>query len=523
MRNSGGRNVTLALAVALLLGVFAPTYAECLPTSGIFRGIYHRDRFGDRRFLFFEIPESLQAAFDVYEGKYIEVEVTKGEQSMNPGNVTLLAIGKITQLPAAKVAITASIVPENVTGEAPFQVLVRVRNLDDKVLELCPGIHLLLRSDPAATGAGDGWRYPYGAFSWHSRNPVASPLWRRHHILGHPADQATRIRLAPGETMPWAVVFDEGLGAGRYELEASIRLGDSEPVPVAAWASLDVGTGMQAPRETSTALRLTHSLGEPDAEWVSMQLCLSNEGVDRRAIPECLDRGTATLWAGRLRGYTDDGMELPLTFDYPLHNAMGPPEGAWQIIDIPRDGLRMSMRFRPESWFPPAPLKRVTCEILTDSGLESFTITDAFQDTVFSPPPPFGEVKHGVKCRIRTHKQTYARDESIRIYWQVANIDQVAVVFRSDDGWRVTVDGKDVLSPYDGGVVWGWALPRGPYAPDEHYIDLGHLKLAPGRHSVQLVCRGSGPSHYKNANGELIPVFKGSLRSNSTGFVVEQD
>lgn len=501
--------------IVALLAMVCSVRAELLPTTGTFKGIYHQDRFGGRHFLFFNIPEELYSAFEKYNGKYIEVEVLKGEQPMNPGNVTIESIGTIAELFPPGITLTASVAPASPVAGTPCQVIVQAQNTGDKHVDLRPGIRVLLRGSPVSTGPPVTWSYsPIN--TWHLRNLVKSIPWQRHHILGHPADHVSKIELAPGESLPWAISFDQGVPAGRYELEAGLAIeGNDERTPVAAWVSLDVGTVAGEENLGRTTLNLAHSPFKTGPEWVAVQLNLTNEEDSKaRAIPQCMDHGKVPLWAGRLHGYAQDGVEVPLTFDYPLDHAMGPPEGMWQPTLIPREGLQMTMKFRAESWFQPAPLKTLTCDILTDRGLETFTITDAFENRLFSPPPPFGETKNGVKCRSRAQKENYKQNETIRLYWQVVNVDQVPVTCRSKDGWQVRIDGKNVKSAYNADRVWGWATEQGPYWPDEYFIDLKDVTLTPGRHSVQLVCKGSMQRFYKNANGAKIPVFKGSLLSN---------
>lgn len=544
------------------LAIVCSAQAELLPTTGTFKGIYHQDRFGGRHFLFFNIPEELHSAFDRYNGKYIEADVLKGEQPINPGYVNIKSIGTITELPQPGIKLTASVTPVSPLADTPCQVIVQARNIGAKRVEFGPGVKILFRSPPVSTGTPAVWSYSPTS-TWHLRNLVKSIPWRRHHILGHPTDHVSKIELAPGESMTWALSMDQGVPEGQYEIEAGLEIEDNdERITVAAWAVLDVGTAAAEENLKRTTLNLAHSPFETGSEWVSVQLHLTNEkGSKPRKIPQCLDHGKVPLWAGRLHGFTKErpfegadprsepayvelrrgrqdatvglpratgqngsprksnkvtteGVEVPLTFDYPIGHTKGPPEGVWRPTLITREGLKMTMTFRTESWFQPAPIKTLTCDILTDRGLETFLITDSYEDRLFSPLPPFGEVKNGVKCRFRTQKETYKQNEPIRLYWQVINVDQVPVMCRSKDGWQVRIDGKRVKSAYNADRLWGWATEQGPYRPDEYFIDLKDVTLTPGEHSVQLVCKGSGWRSYKNANGAEIPVFKGSLVSN---------
>jgi len=522
--------LTGALVAALLVAVLPASRAELLPTSGTFEGIYHRDRFGVGRFGFFIVHPSLHPKLAEFEGRYIRVEVAGGAQPYNPGPAVMTRVGKIVELPQPPVRLELTTVPHPAGEGQPCQVLLRVGNAGQAPLTL--------RSDPVTVALRRGGEpradvqdtfggYRRGQFAaetgkWQLRSVAKSTPWRRHHILGHPSDWVPRVTIQPGETFPFCLALDKGLAKGQYEIAArlSLHLDADKPVPVAGWLALDVPTNPQDTRpQIPSALRLRPSAFRVRDEWTAVDLRLTNGGPQPRWIPQCTDNERALLWLGRLHGTTREGKEIPLTFSYPKGSSKGSPE-ACTMARVPPEGLQTTIEFRPESAFSESPVARLTCEILTDRGLETFVLADAFTDRTFAAPPPFGTARNGLKVRIRTHRQACEPKGLLRIYWQLVNLHQKPLVLRSAGGWRVEIDGRTLARPYKD-TVWGWAMSYDHYRPEEHYIDLRGLDLAPGDHTVKLFCRSVG-GHYKNANGKRIPAYSGTVASNVFRFTVAE-
>jgi len=502
-----------------------------LPTEGTFRDFYHRDRFGVARFKFFLVHPSLLPKLAPYEGRYIEVEVTKGIQPVNPGPAIMLEVGRVVELPQPPVKLALSTVPSSLGEQRPCQLLLRVRNTGEAPLTLEPNqVTLSLRH--AAEDRQDredifGSGYKQNQFAataggWQLRSIALSVPWRRHHILGHPSDCIPRLTLGPGEVFPFCIALDNGLAKGRYEVGGgvSLYLDRDKPAPASAWLAFDVPGPERAEPEANSGLRLTHSPFRLKDEWASVNLRLANEGTEPRSIPQCLDNEAVRLWVGRLHGFSRDGGEVPLTFNYPVGGSKGSPDSC-RIVRVPKSGLETALEFRAESMFSDAPIARLSCDILTDRGLETFPVADDFKDETFAAPPPFGPEKGGLKLRIRTHHASYAPNQLIRLYWQLVNLEQKPLVLRASGGWRVEMDGRTVAKPGKDSVS-GWATERGPYPPQEHWIELQDLSLAPGRHTVRLICESGSPLRptYTNADGKEISISRGVLESNAFEFAV---
>ena len=522
---------TIAVLVCVLT-VFSTSHGETLPTTGTFRGIYHKDRFGVARFKFFVVHPSLFPKLDKYEGKYIEVEVTKGSQPMNPGPSVMLAVGKVRELQQPPVRITIQTLASSIRQSEHFQILVNVQNTGRTPIQFRPNNMLvaLNMSQKSAdtrkdfvTGAYARDKFAQRAGRWQLRSVAKSEPWRRHHILGHPSDHVGRVQLGEQQTFPFVVLLEKGVGKGKYEIEARLTLeGKKKLIPVAGWHAFDFPPARNVAGRGASALRLSASQFRTENEWTSCQLVVKNSGADARFLPQCADSGNVRLWLGRLRGYSRKGDEIPLTFDWPDQHSKGPPSKPWTMTEIAPEGLVSRLAFRPESYFPKQPIENIECDLLTDRGIESFVLTRNFTDKAFVVPPGFGPAARGVRCRIRTHKGVYRQGERIRVFWQVENLDQKPITMVSKDGgWLVKVDGARVAKPYNASAVWGWATPRGPYAPDEFWLELDSAQLKPGKHVIQLACKGTG-GWYKNVNGKNIAILKGALTSNDYELTIQK-
>jgi len=517
--------------------------AELLPSQGTFKGIYHRDRAGVGRFSFFFVHRSLLQSFDKHEGEYIKVEVRKAVQPMNPGPSVIHEVGEIKRLPAPPLSITVQVLPAGIRTNSAVQVLARVRNTGQNTVRIMPSSMTvgIARTVPAAAARMDFLHSGYAAGQFMNsrkrqlRSLVLSVPWRRHHIIGSPADVVPRTILSPGESLPFVLALDNGLDPGDYEAEAMLHVAvKDQQVPVAAWHAFSTplgeasGPGERLALTMSTARvvdqwwRFYDKGFRTRHRWYVSNLVLSNATDTVRALPECRHSGGGKLWLGRLLGWSRENNPVPLTFDYPRNSSMGPPGTPCRMATF-RQGntARSEIRFRTMSFFPERPLARITCRLLTDRGLETFTVSDSFADRLFVPPPDFGPGTRGVKCRVRTDSATYQQGQGVLLFWQIVNAKQDPVVLGNKSGWTVLLDGMPASNIRHHRTGWGWATMRGPFTHQESFIELDSQHLPPGKHTVRIQCTGHG-GRYKNANGESIPVLHGTLQSNPWTFTVEK-
>src|SRR5689334_6164537 len=124
----GSRYVVVSLVTVLLIINELP--AEILPETGTFEGVYHRDRWGVGRFAFFVVDPALHEQLARYEGRRIQIDVTKGVQSVNPGSVTMQAIGSIKPLPESPLAVRIEFAAPR--PNESFQLVCRLENESDQ-------------------------------------------------------------------------------------------------------------------------------------------------------------------------------------------------------------------------------------------------------------------------------------------------------------------------------------------------------------------------------------------------------
>ena len=67
-----------------------------MPSSGTFRGIYHKNYAGVGEFGYFMVHKQLLEKLAPYDGKYIELEVLKARQPINPGTSVIQEIGAVS-------------------------------------------------------------------------------------------------------------------------------------------------------------------------------------------------------------------------------------------------------------------------------------------------------------------------------------------------------------------------------------------------------------------------------------------
>ena len=133
----GNRKLIVLGRWAILLGLLIVAvgtsgYAETLPTKGTFRGVYHVNRAGVGRFKFFIISKALKKQMDPYEGKYIELEVLKARQPINPGPAIVDEVGKVTRLPDPPLALKLQAVTPATEAGKPIDVLYSLENIGKK-------------------------------------------------------------------------------------------------------------------------------------------------------------------------------------------------------------------------------------------------------------------------------------------------------------------------------------------------------------------------------------------------------
>lgn len=111
-----GLDMIVICAVLLAL----PSLAENLPTEGKFSGIYQVNRSGVGRLEFFIFSKDLKEQMAPFENQYVEIEVLKARQPIDPGDVVIDQIGSVTKLPDPPFELRLKAVPSNSGAEGNF-------------------------------------------------------------------------------------------------------------------------------------------------------------------------------------------------------------------------------------------------------------------------------------------------------------------------------------------------------------------------------------------------------------------
>ena len=172
--------------------------------------------------------------------------------------------------------------------------------------------------------------------------------------------------------------------------------------------------------------------------------------------------------------------------------------------------------------------------MLTERGVETFVLSEQFEDAAVPELPPFGPELDGVKLRARAAKRAFRHDEPIRFYlqavnvsgepvcwWQPVNRISNSVAEAVGENIGIAIDGEPIELPErKAEYIGGWAGKHTVAEPREWRVTLPDVGLKAGRHTFRYSIT-SGEGTYKNANGKLIPLLNGTLTSNTVEFTIE--
>jgi hypothetical protein len=519
--------VAIVLVTTLALGNAA--FAEILPTKGTFDGAYHRDRWGMGHFRFFIVHPRLDPALRKYDGKRIRLQVTKGRQPFNPGPAIILEIGRIDALAESPLKIETIPIPAKPGPSAPFQLLCRLKNTSKSPLQLRNESVVLRIRHREKVEKSDEPSFLSKAYT-RGQLAVREQTVQMNQCFVKTSDgqfsnlsSAHSATIGPGEVFPLAVVFDKGLPAGEYEIEswATAKTHDwrKQVDPCVTWLKFDVTRGEAAKARhhipPKPPLSITAKSVRTLKDGYEAAVTLGNPKGVRRRIPHY--RGAV---AGRLRGFDARGNEIPL---YVKHL----DTGIWRLRDIPGHGIHVQVPFRKLSRFALAGIAKLSLEILTDQGVETYILSDKFADKHVAPDVPFGPTIDGVKLRLRAAREKFKVGEPLQFHLQAVNVDRKVVVWRIPVNWVgknvvIEIDGKPIKQDdRDARYIAGWAADWTCKYPRERTIRLSDsLKVSKGKHMIRYAIRSEGGT-YNNSNKIEVPMLRGKLISNNATFVVD--
>ncbi len=510
----------IALTGALALG--APTVgAEELPTKGTFRGIYHVNRAGVGRFNFYIIPKGLKERMAPFQGEYVEVEVLKARQPMNPGPAIVEQIGRVTVLPDPPLQISLRVVAPGIGGGSTLDVIYSLANAgkNDIVVNAnhlqvgVQGYPQPQQPDEPDTTFESGYTRRQLGFGgtlvqrWNFIAP-AVPGERTHF-------STSEVLLRPGETAPF-VLHGVALEPGEYEL-AAVGLfcpAREEFVPVMAAQPLDVPWPEQKTlRECSLRAEVEVTL---DDGWY----LLDGHLFAKRDQPVFLFTRPDGDWfflPGLVQLYSDSGNLIPARLDWDS------PYRPWLRTEIGPEGLPFRFRVRRADRFSRQAVSKIGFWTVTDQGMEKLTLAEAVPRPPERPLPLWGEQVRGCRLRIQMPRSTLDAAEEIRFFFQAESDGQSADVFWIDEGkFRshvvAAIDGKQ--APIGSTGISDGHVHRFPFQGE---IALSsRYKVVPGRHTLQLRITGNSGT-YTNLRGDEFRKFAGTLISNVVEFEVTGD
>jgi len=511
---------TIFLGLVVLLHAIGG-YAESLPTRGTFRGVYHVNRAGVGKFSFFIIPKALKKQMASHEGRYIELEVLKARQPINPGPAIVDQIGKVARLSGPSLGLKLQPVPSAAKAGKVIDVIYSLVNVGNKDITIdVNDVQIGVRgySQPPKDRAQDDM-YQTG----YTRRQLSfgGPLLQRWNFISpmHPGQRTHfhggKVLLRPGETAPF-VLHGITLKPGQYEVAAiaALRPTKGKRVPVMAAQSFDAPLPRR--KRIQDALLDAQAQVTYDDEWLIVDGRIFRKANARVALFALSDRGVHFL-PGLVQLYSSCGDLLPAKLDWRR------PDGPWRRIQVGREGLRFKFRLRRADRFSRKRITKIGFWTVTDRGIEKLTLADALSAPPQRPLPPWGKTVRGCRLRIRMPRQSIGARQKIRFFFQAESDSKKADTVWIDAGNLkshvvVKVDGNRARIG-----TTGISDCHVNHFPFQGEISLASTyKIAPGRHRLQLSVRGD-PGIYTNLRGEKFRKFRGILVSNVVEFEVQPE
>jgi hypothetical protein len=513
---------------------------EMLPSSGTFEGTYHRDRWGVGRFKYFVVDPDLHEVLAPFEGWPIRLVVNRAVQ-IGRGSSAILEIGEVTALDRSPLEVKVRTIPEAVTDAGPFQFVIELVNHSPQAIAVRnESVMLKVRHQPEVKGGDEPSalfkKYSHAQLSVKSVHSVqmyqsfVKTAARRYANLS----RGVNIHISAGGSFPLAVLFEDGLSAGEYEIEVSGRCREDKTWhrPSMVWTNLEVGPQRKEEAERPGQLRLVRKAIK--VGWVNYPfefVVAPPEGEARQLVG--FGNVEAEGWTGRVSALDAEGAAIPLEA-HAVYATRHYPH-AWQLFEIPEDGLRLRGTFRKASYFSQQSVARVVVDVLTERGVETFVLSEQFEDAAVPALPPFGTELDGVKLRARAARRTFRHDEPIRFYLQAVNVSGEPVVWWKPvnrissstaeavgENIGIAIDGEPIELPErKAEYIGGWARKYPPGHVKEWRVILPEsIDLGPGKHTFSYSIT-SGEGTYTNASGKLIPLLNGTLTSNTVKFMIE--
>jgi hypothetical protein len=521
----------LPAVLVLIFGylVFTGTraYAEIMPGSGTFEGIYHQDRWGVGHFSYLHVAPALHEKLAKYEGKRIRIKTPEIIQYENPGPGFIMKIDEITELPELPYKLQIRTIPEIPAPNEPFQLVCDVYNCTNETIVPSGGTPLFSVFKPWPVKNPNEPNmffkdYTAGQLAVEENSFQIYPYFMspgeiegNRYVMGRITHQGP-VSIPPGGFLPYVLILDNGLDAGEYEFSASARFVINKTSPEAKiWKKFDVKKDAPKNIKPEPRLAVADKSFEIKDEWCGMNIMLASAKGASCKVVRKKDRDRAAS-CGKLYGLDDNGniIELVVKPDY--------KDCEREITEVSENGVLVRADFRAESRFYQGPIKKLVLSLLTDNGVEDVVLDNSFKDLLWVEPPPFGEESNGLKLRMRPAKKKFGAKDELFFYFQLANVSGKPAILQGPQV-ELEIDGViHKIGNVTGNYGHGWAREYERYRPEEWTLKLplGDTRSIGGAHTLKYT-EISNAGFFTNANGKQIPLFVGRLSSSVIRFEFE--
>jgi hypothetical protein len=491
--------------------------AADLPTQGKFKGIYYETRAGVGHFEFFIIPKKLLSKMQPYDGKNIELEVLKGHQPTNPGDVIIDEIGEIKLLIQPSLKVDFNIINPGSGGEGTFDILYSVKNTDKKDILFNAGniqiglYSFLLQSkqaeyDDLFNNSGYTYRQmSFGSNILHPYNFISpiEPGESNHYFSGD-------VFLRSNESVPF-VLHNLKRDPGEYEIIVNMWY-DQNGVPIPFVASIPFDIPLKASEIFSSNSLKSKIETNYEDEWLILKWKLINT---RKEPVHIFAKKFQNYWflPGLVQVMDRDGQSLKFEF-----NTQSSIDGPWMRQEINEEGIDIFFQLRLKDLFSRQQISKVTFWTITEKGIENVTLSEGIPARILQPLPNWGKTVHNGRLRIQLSKVQYRSSETIRIIYQAEcsskNIDAINI----KEGHLLS----NLVIEIDNKKLNETLISEGTHLfPVQEEINLQSNTLTPGAHKLKLSIKGDDYVIKREDNTKIRP-FVGTLVSNEVEFVIKE-
>jgi hypothetical protein len=374
------------IGAALLAALGTIASAETLPSSGEFEGVYHRDRWGVGRFAYWIVPPELHDYLKEFENRRIKLHVLKADEQESPGRGMIRRVGEVEVLEASPLDFELRTEVQWNRNQRELETTFFLINRSETPIDV--SLHDVVMGVRSEAGQSDSARADI--FDEQTRSQVRTTSqglqWLNNHfaLANESFEQGHHLKIRPKERFPIVARIPISLGQHEVSITGRPSVGDNWKPPKSSWFRISVSEEAK-PSERKSQLKIddmqwkmsTNPFGAP---VLRLSFTLKRPADQDRAAAVCTRRDRV-LMAGTIAGVDETGSVRKLETD-PCYDCSNRGE-PWQLKPIPPEGFSTAIDIRERQvLLGRAELRQVRLELLTDQGLEAFTV----------PGPPMGVV-----------------------------------------------------------------------------------------------------------------------------------